>query len=228
MKKIVEDRRISHILAVLLFFCCAASFAEDIDIYRSKSKNNVMMVIDNSGSMTWPVYDDEVDYGSVMKGMAAGHLAFDENDCRNGKLWWDKDKLGSDYDRLNPDGIYLVSTWVEYNVVRIIDSGKSEKRFSEISDLIENRGEESDPAVNRRYPLLTNAVVPALNGSGKLWTVEDPSTIDTDKDQHILFPAGITMDMEGRGVETSSVKGIRLPNFQDYEYHCPQRCLSLK
>ncbi|MBW1897565.1 MAG: hypothetical protein JRI61_00740, partial [Deltaproteobacteria bacterium] len=220
MKKKFNARLLSSIIAVLLFACTGVSFAEDIDIYRSKGRNNVMMVIDNSGSMTWPVYDEEVDYGALMKGMTDEHLAFVENDCRDGKIWWDKDRAGNDYDRLNPDGIYLVSTWAEYNVVRIIDSDKFEKSISEISDLMENRGDEADPAVNRRYPLLTNAVVPAVNGSGKQWTVEDTSTIDTDKDQHILFPVGITMDLEGRGVETpSSVKGIVLPNFQDIPLH---------
>ncbi|MFO7559201.1 MAG: PilC/PilY family type IV pilus protein [Desulfobacterales bacterium] len=216
MKKFFDGRLLSHVLAALLFVCTGQSSAEDIDIYRGQNGKNVMMVIDNSGSMTWPVYDEEVDYGALMKGMMDEHLVLDENDCRDGKLWWDTDRSGNDYDRLNPNGVYLVSTWAEYNAVQLVDSEKIEKWFSVISDPIENRGDETDPEANRRYPLLTNAIVPAVNGSGKQWTIEDPSTIDIDKDQHILFPDGITMDMDGREVETpSTVKGFRLPNFQD-------------
>jgi type IV pilus assembly protein PilY1 len=52
-------------LLILLFLSAAGaivSFADDTDIYRPKVKHNVMILMDSSGSMTWPLYENTIDY----------------------------------------------------------------------------------------------------------------------------------------------------------------------
>ena len=43
--------------------------ADDVDVYRTSVKNGAMLVIDNSGSMSWPVYDGTHDYANFMRYM---------------------------------------------------------------------------------------------------------------------------------------------------------------
>lgn len=52
-------------LLILLFLSAAGaivSFADDTDIYRPKVRHNVMILMDSSGSMAWPIYENTINY----------------------------------------------------------------------------------------------------------------------------------------------------------------------
>jgi type IV pilus assembly protein PilY1 len=52
-------------ILMLLFLSAAGaivSFADDTDIYKPKVKHNVMILMDSSGSMAWPLYENTIDY----------------------------------------------------------------------------------------------------------------------------------------------------------------------
>jgi type IV pilus assembly protein PilY1 len=190
--------------------------SEDIDMYRKVGPKNVMVVIDNHSSMTWPVYEQKIDYRSFMESLIKQGMAEDEEDCRNSRSWWDQDGSGNDYDKLDPNGIYLVSTWLSCETVQSIDTDNRMTQMFMISDVMENSGDEIDPAVNRRCSLLINPVIPVISGKNRLWKLDDKSSIDVDGNNHILFPSGIAKDIDGRSADVpAEIKEVTLPNGQD-------------
>jgi type IV pilus assembly protein PilY1 len=52
------------ILILLLLSAAGAivAFADDTDIYRPKVRHNVLILMDSSGSMAWPLYEKTIDY----------------------------------------------------------------------------------------------------------------------------------------------------------------------
>jgi len=128
------------IVCLYALFHAGISGAEDIDIFRTRAKNTAMMVFDTSGGMSMPVYDPGIDYASFMKAMAEDGIAVDENHCRNGSIWWDRDGSGNDYDRLAPDQIFLVSTWSATSNVSYMDSAGTIQHALVINDILKNTG----------------------------------------------------------------------------------------
>ncbi|MFZ5570976.1 MAG: pilus assembly protein [Thermodesulfobacteriota bacterium] len=212
-KRKMQTALVSCLIPLVIFFDAAA---EDLDVHRSSVKNNAMMVVDASGSMSWPVYDEAIQYGALMKWMIDENLAYDENHGRNGSSWWDSDGEGADYDRLDPDRIYLVSTCVEYRIVPYTDSDGGQRHAAVIGDVLQNIGSETDPVANKRLPFLRHAVIPARSRANVWWDVTDMDTIETNADGKVLFPTGELRDMDGNSVAVpSTVKGAVLPNFRD-------------
>lgn len=202
---------------VLVSMCHAGpARAEDIDIFRTRAKNTAMMVLDTSGSMSFPVYDHRIDYAALMRKMIDTGVAEDENDCRSGSSWWDINETGEDYDRLVPDRIYLVSTWSRVTDVSWTDSSGVVRQVKALDDIMQNIGSETDSSLNRRYPFLTNAIIPVLGRNGNHWCVSSPATIGSDAEGHVIFPSAGLRDMAGHPVVVSSdLSGTRLPNGQD-------------
>jgi len=204
------------LLLVFIILHAGAASAEDIDVFRAAVKNNAMMVFDTSGSMSMPVYDQSVDYAVFMMKMIDDNVAVDENDCRDGSTWWDRNSSGDDYDRLVPDRIYLVSTWSEITDVSWIDSSGAVRQTSVINDVLRNVGNETDPSLNKRHPLLTNAIIPVKDSAGNHWTVSDPTSFSSDSDGHVIFPDVDLIDTEGHEViVSSSLRRLRLPGSRD-------------
>lgn len=197
-------------------FHTGISKAEDIDIFRASVKNSAMMVFDTSGSMSMPVYNPSIDYASFMKMMVDGTIAVDENNCRNGSTWWDSDGSGNDYDKLIPNHIYLVSTWSDISNVSYMDSTGSTQHVLIINDILKNTGSETDSLVNKRYPLLTNAIIPVKNNTGNSWNVNYSDSINSDSEGHVIFPDTSLMDMEGRDLTIPlNLRQSRLPETRD-------------
>ncbi|MBU2623339.1 MAG: hypothetical protein KKD92_13565, partial [Proteobacteria bacterium] len=73
-------------LLMLLFLSAAGaivSFADDTDIYKPKVRHNVMILMDSSGSMAWPIYENTINYGE-----------FYDYICVNRSTWTDsKDEV---------------------------------------------------------------------------------------------------------------------------------------
>ncbi len=217
MKNITIQKRTSAICIGLLalLWATTTATAEDVDVYRAFIKNNAMMVIDVSGSMSWAVYDENINYAGFMKWMVDENLAYDENNGRNGSSWWDKNASGDDYDRLDPDQIYLVSTYVDYKVVNYEDSGGVARSISVIDDVMWNTGSETGTANNKRQPFLVNAIIPVKSSANVNWNVTDLNTIEKDGDGYVLFPTGSLQDEDGSAVTTpAAIKGLVLPNYR--------------
>jgi type IV pilus assembly protein PilY1 len=53
------------IMGIISLFFTSLSLAKDIDIYDTNVKNNSYILMDNSGSMAWGVYDHNIDYGAM-------------------------------------------------------------------------------------------------------------------------------------------------------------------
>ena len=147
--------------AALVFAVSGSAMAEDVDVYKANVKNNAHLVLDTSGSMSWPVYNSNHNYAAFMRwmrdpngdGSTADALAYDQDDCfpfgtgmtRN---WWDASWDGvsnnspTTYDRLDPNRIYLVTTFVNHRVITYTDSGGTTKSVSAIDDIMWNTGTE--------------------------------------------------------------------------------------
>jgi hypothetical protein len=209
-------KTVATLALVYFLFHAGISKAEDIDIFRASVKNNAMMVFDTSGSMSMPVYDPVIDYASFMKMMIDDNIAVDENDCRSGSTWWDSDGSGNEYNRLSPDHIYLVSTWSDISNVSYMDSTGLTQHVLAINDILKNTGSETDPLVNKRYPLLTSAIIPVKNNTGNAWNVNHSDSINSDSDGHVLFPDDNLTDVEGHDVIVSlNLRQSRLPECRD-------------
>jgi len=201
---------------ILLLLHAGASLGEDIDVFRAQIKNTAMMVFDTSGSMSVPVYDPGINYALFMKKMAESGAAMDENHCRNGLTWWDKDGAGNDYDRLDPDGIYLVGTWSDATHVSYLDSLGTTHHALVTGDILKNTGSETDPLENKRYPLLTGSIIPVKNAAGNPWRVSSSDTINSDSEGHVVFPGMNLADTEGREVVVPRhLRQSRLPGPRD-------------
>ncbi len=203
--------------------------ADDTDVYRSSVKNNAMLVIDTSGSMSWPVYNENEDYAAFMQwmldpngdGTGTGALAYDDGNCypygAASNSWW------NNYTRLNSDQIYLVSTYVTQQFINYTDSAGNAQQASTLDDIMWNTGSETDRNNNKRYPLIQGGIFALYNSSGIPWTLSDISSIDTTTvttEQHVVFPSDIRFleavtPASPWNTITDSYGGTTLPNAQD-------------
>lgn len=196
------------------------TLAEDVDVYRAFIKNNAMLVVDTSGSMSWPTYDETVDYAGFMRWMIDQGLATDEDECRNGSTWWDADGSGDDYDKLDPDQIYLVSTYIPYDEITYTDSQGNTQTISTIDDVMWNTtsdGYENNSSGNLREELIKLSIIPVKSSGNVNWMVTDSNTIEQDTNGHVVFPSGATVDIDGTSVTipASLQGGVTLPNYRD-------------
>ncbi len=75
-----------------------------------------MILMNAAGSMSWPVYNSDIDYAAFMKWMKDQGLAYDDDDCQH-ETWW-----GGNYDKLDPNAIYLVRGGAGHRLVEYMDS----------------------------------------------------------------------------------------------------------
>ncbi len=171
--------------------------ADDVDVFRTTVKNSAMLVIDNSGSMSWPAYDSTHDYANFMRWMIDEGWASDDDHCRDGGTWWDLNDSDDDYDRLDPDQIYLVSSNVGHDLITYTDSEGESQQVSAIGDVMwktsSSNDSSSDPLAssnNYRDNWLKNTIVVLRNSDGELWklpaaTVTDTGVIDDGEPSEI-------------------------------------------
>ena len=218
--------------------------ADDVDVYRTSVKNSAMLVIDNSGSMSWPVYDGTYDYANFMEWMldpaGDGSVAALATDSGNAypsgaasNAWWDADGTGpTTYDRLVPDRIYLVSSDVGHNLITYTDSEGVSQQVSALGDVMWRTGSGGS---NFREEWIKNGIVELKNSAGDYWTLpsvdtSDPAegsaatlvtstTIETvqdagDSKYYVVYPTN-TFNIVGGGSVDDAFAGQRLKNAQD-------------
>lgn len=208
-------RLLKHILAATVLsglIFSNTSIAEDLDAFKQLAKSNAMILMDTSGSMSWPVYNPDIDYAAFMNWLKAQGLAEDKNYCTT-TSW-----LSADYSGINPKGIYLVKSPVGHRLITYTDSEGASQSKSAIGDVM-SKTSSSD---NDRNDWLMDCVIPCKNLAGSLWLVNDEATIDTETvstTPYVIFPKGTLTDIiNGSTLSTTTVSG-RLKNQQDVPLH---------
>ncbi len=195
-----------------------SAIADDLDAFKQLAKSNAMILMDTSGSMSWPVYNPDIDYAAFMKWMIDNGYAYDDEDAR-GAAWW-----GGNYDRLDPKGIYLVKSPVGHRLIDYVDSEGNAQQKSALGDVMS----KTSSTANDRDNWIEDAIIPCINTSGNLWKVDDDSSIDiiTDDDKnYVAFPTNagaMTNLIGGAGVTIAADVQGRLKNSQDVEIHKSQ------
>ena len=188
-----------------------SALADDLDAFKQLAKSNAMILMDTSGSMSWPVYNPDIDYGAFMNWMKAQDLADDKNYCAT-TTW-----LKSDYTGVNPKGIYLVKSPIDFRVINYTDSKGVSRSKAAIGDVM-SKTSTTDSA-NDRNDWLMDAVIPCLNADGNLWLENENSTIDIETGDYVVFPKGTLTDLiKANTVDASGIAG-RLKNHQDIPLH---------
>lgn len=191
--------------------------ADDLDAFKQLAKSNAMILMDTSGSMSWPVYNADVDYAAFMKWMLDEGLAYDDNDCRS-TAWW-----GGSYEKLDPKAIYLVKSAVGHRLVEYLDSEGNTRTKSALGDVM---SKTSDSA-NDRDDWIRGAIIPCKNEAENAWKEDDDSSIDVVTDagnKYVVFPKGALADLINTGTPVNVAAGIlgRLKNSQDIKLRNPQ------
>ena len=196
-----------------------SAIADDLDAFKQLAKSNAMILMDTSGSMSWPVYNPDVDYAAFMKWMIDNGYAYDDNEARS-TAWW-----GESYNKLNPKGIYLVKSPVGYRSVNYVDSGGNAQQKSALGDVMS----KTSSSANDRDNWIEDAIIPCINTSGDLWQVDDDSSIDvisSDGKNYVAFPAGpagsMTNLIGGAAVTIDADIQGQLKNSQSIELHKSQ------
>lgn len=194
-----------------------SAIADDLDAFKQLAKSNAMILMDTSGSMSWPVYNADIDYAAFMKWMLDQGLAYDDNECRS-TSWW-----GTNYDKLDPKAIYLVKSPVGHRLVEYVDSNGISQTKSAIGDVM---SKTSDFA-NDRDNWIRDAIIPCKNEAGNLWKENDDSSIDVVADagvNFVVFPKGTLSDLINTGTPVDVAAGVqgRLKNSQDIKLRNPQ------
>lgn len=204
-------------LAICGLFSTDIAKADDLDAFKQLAKSNAMILMDTSGSMSWPVYNPDIDYAAFMRWLKTKGYAEDKNYCST-TSW-----LGSNYTGINPKGIYLVRSPIGHRVITYTDSQNNTQSKSAIGDVMSKTG--NDDSANDRNDWLEDVVIPCINTDGKLWLINDESTIDTElvsSVPHVVFPkstSGKLQDLISNDlVDCTTVSGS-LKNYQNIPLH---------
>ena len=209
--------KFATIIAVLITIIHVNStFADDLDAFKQLAKSNALILMDTSGSMSWPVYDPDVDYGAFMKWMIDNGYAYDDEDCGE-TTWW-----GSSYNKLDRHGIYLVKSPIGHRSISYTDSSGDSQVKSATGDVMHKTSDSS----NYRDNWLTQAIIPCMNAANNPWKEDDDASIDTTESggkKFVVFPQGSLSDIVNTGTSVTVDAGItgRLKNSQDVEIHKP-------
>jgi type IV pilus assembly protein PilY1 len=201
-------------LSALIF--SNSAIADDLDAFKQLAKSNAMILMDTSGSMSWPVYNPDIDYAAFMKWMIDNGYAYDDEEAR-GTAWW-----GVNYDRLDPKGIYLVKSDIGHRLIDYVDSEGNAQQKSALGDVMS----KTSSSANDRDDWIERAIIPCKNAAGNLWNVDDDSSIDVvvdDGKNYAAFPAGpagsMTNLINGAAVTVDADVQGQLKNSQNVELH---------
>lgn len=206
---------------IFLFVCARHGYADDLDAFKQLAKSNAMILMDTSGSMSWPVYDPNIDYAEFMTWMKAQDLASDKGRTRT-TTWWN-----SDYSKLDPNKIYLVKSPVGHKNINYTNSAGISKTKSIIGDVMGKMSPWDEwPYYNFIDDWLLDAIVECKNSENISWTITDENSLDTetvDSKTYIVFPKGTLSNLlpapaDGTATVTANTIG-RLKNGQDIELH---------
>ncbi|MDP3286267.1 MAG: hypothetical protein Q8M56_17695, partial [Desulfobacterales bacterium] len=187
-------------ILILLFLSAAGaivSFADDTDIYRPKVRHNVLILMDSSGSMAWPIYENTINYAE-----------FYDYVCVNRSDWTDS------YDEINSGH----GTSAQY-----YGSGTPPKKErTKIYFIYANAGYSSSLTGDAGNPSLSwymdgsADMATYLNAEGELEDAAGKHPGDAGYAGRISTVDVVT---GGETVKMITVDGARLPNGKDIALH---------
>jgi len=191
--KMRSDILFGLVMTLFLLAASAISFADDTDIYKPKVKHNVMILMDSSGSMAWPLYENTIGYGD-----------FYDYVCVNRSTWTDSyDETNSAHGTSAPyygsankkvrTKLYLIYGNTGYSNSLTGDAGNP--------DLTWNISESAD-------------TLTYLNSDGELEDAAGKKPGDTG------YAGRIRTVVDGTtGLTMITIDGDRLPNGKDIALH---------
>lgn len=183
-------RSLSILLALSILLCCTSilSFAEDTDIYQSNVKQNAYVLLDSSGSMSYGVYQSNIDYAAMYDYL----FTLNDNYSYSDYI----------YDAVQGDNtFYNNNTWPRRRIYLMPGEIGISKRTDKNGDIHLYSGDAADPSylwhVNDMIDTYTD-----IDDNGNLIAGDpnNPQLLTVDSDGYILF------------------KGNRLPLSQDIQY----------
>ncbi|MCF8056124.1 MAG: hypothetical protein K9K37_05755 [Desulfocapsa sp.] len=176
---------------------CSTVTARDTDIYNVESKQNCYVLMDNSGSMGFGVYEHNINYGAMYDYL----ISLNDNNPPSSQYIWDTVNGWAAYyqNHFERKKIYLAPGDIGVTVTTI--DGETVAFTGDAADpsYLWN-GPGSPPTVDT-HTLITSSGELVSDGSGQ------PQRLTVDGGGHILFD------------------GIRLPLNQDIKLHNPQQLL---
>lgn len=193
--------------------------ADDVDVYMTTVKNTAMVVADDSGSMSFPVYDSTMDYANFMWWMRSADLGIDNKtlgeallgDRKSDDNFWDRDKgafnpnypdrtdhQNHEYDRLDPDQIYLVSATSRsgFTLINYIDKNGDPQQKAQVGDFMEHWSTH-----NERDDYIDNPILVIRNASGNVWRLPEVA-VDEGTESGGEIPIDLDVDMASLSIET--------------------------
>jgi type IV pilus assembly protein PilY1 len=163
--------------------------ADDVDVYKTTAKNTAMVVFDDSGSMSFPVYDASMDYANFMWWLHDQDLAVDNKTLGENLLgdrthrtdFWEDNfhpdypdrttNKNHEYDRLDPDQIYLVSaiSRAGFTLINYIDKNGDPQQKAQVGDFMEHWGTSH----NERDDYIDNPIIVVRNSKGDVWKLPE-------------------------------------------------------
>jgi type IV pilus assembly protein PilY1 len=194
--------------------------ADDVDVYMTTVQNTALVVADDSGSMSFPVYDSSEDYANFMWWMRDQDLATDQKtlgeallgDRKSDDNYWDRNKdaynpnypartsnKNHEYDRLDPDQIYLVSviSRAGFTLINYIDKNGNPQQKAQVGDFMEHWGTDH----NERDDFLDNPVLVIRNANGDVWKLPAVGTTDGTETGGVV-PLDLDLDMQSLSIQT--------------------------
>ncbi|SFL97816.1 von Willebrand factor type A domain-containing protein [Desulfomicrobium norvegicum] len=188
--------------------------ADDLNAFKQLAKSNAMIIMDTSGSMSWPVYDPNIDYAEFMRWMRSNGLATDAENAQSDD-WWGNN---NDYTKLDPNAIYLVKSPVGHNFINYKAQNGTDIQASAIGDVMTKMYADYYNFID---DWLQGAIIECKNNSNGKWKISEPDSIDIEElagKKFIVFPKGTLSNLIPTGSVTvgSEISG-RLKNNQDIE-----------
>ncbi|NIQ90347.1 MAG: VWA domain-containing protein, partial [Deltaproteobacteria bacterium] len=195
--------------------------ADDVDVYMTTVQNTALVVADDSGSMSFPVYDSTMDYANFMWWMVKEDLAYDKEtlgenllgDRKSKSNFWDRDNsaydpnypdrsaiIDQEYDRLDPDQIYMVSaiSRAGFTLINYIDKNGDPQQKAQVGDFMEHWGDSH----NERDDYIDNPILVIRNASGNVWKLPEVAGGDEGTESGGEIPLDLDLDMASLSIET--------------------------
>jgi hypothetical protein len=185
------------ILILLFLFAAGAivAFADDTDIYRPKVRHNVMILMDSSGSMAWPLYENTINYAQ-----------FYDYICVNRTNWTNS------YDEAN--GLYGTNAYYYPSANKAVRT-KIYLIYSNTGYSQSLTGDAGNPDLSW-YIAGSADMATYLNAEGEL---EDAAGKHPGDAGYAGRIGTVDVVVDGETVQMITVDGVRLPNGKDIALH---------
>jgi hypothetical protein len=182
--------------------------ADDVDVYMTTAQNTALVVADmDYANFMWWLHDQD---------LAVDNKTLGENllgDRTHRTDFWDLDKdnynpnyptrasnKNHEYDRLDPDQIYLVSATSRsgFTLINYIDKNGDPQEKAQVGDFMEHWGDSH----NERDDYIDNPILVIRNASGEVWKLPAVAGTDEGTETGGEIPIDLDLDIASLSIET--------------------------